>query len=394
MRAKYYLAAGLGLMLVIALVACPSQTFSASLTGLNLWWKAVIPALLPFLIAVELLSGLGAINFLGVFLDPLMRGLFRVPGIGGFILAASLASGFPTGVMLTSQYRQTLALSREDGERLAAFAHNAGPLFITGSVAIGMLGLPQAAPLLALAQYSSCLGVGLIMRFYKPGAAPLPLPRSKTSIMGQALKALISARKQDGRSYIRLFNDAVQKGIKTILLLGGYIVSFSVLNELVLATGVISLFARLFSINNETLQLFCAGALEVTTGCNSIAQSSLSVAGKIIAVSAAIGWSGLSVQGQAAAFASATDLSLRPFLFARVLHACLAALTSALLLAWRWPALSLPVVSSPVLNAGWVALCIQSIQNLGLMLGVLLGLGLVVALIAKIPSKVALFRAP
>ncbi len=35
----------------------------------------------------------GIVHFFGTLLDPLMRPLFRVPGIGGFVMAMGFASG-------------------------------------------------------------------------------------------------------------------------------------------------------------------------------------------------------------------------------------------------------------------------------------------------------------
>lgn len=375
MQAKYYLAACCCLLLATALIVLPVNTFSAATAGLNLWWKAVLPALLPFLVAIELLSGLGAIHSLGVLLDPPMRTLFKVPGIGGFILAASLASGFPMGAMLTAKYRQSCVLSKEEGERLVAFAHSAGPLFLLGSVAVGMLAWPQVGSTLALAQYLSCLSLGLIMRFYKGRLVPPPLPRKGRLIFIEAAAALVSARKADGRPIARLLNDAVVKSTSTLLALGGYIVIFSVLGELM--TRALTPLAQLLSLEKVNLSLICSGIMEVTTGCNRIAQSALGIEGKVVAISALIGWSGVSVQGQAISFLSKTDISLKTFYIARGLQACLAALFAALLLKINWAPLAIFAARIPDLSGRPGALVLRSFLNLGQMMTALLFLALI-----------------
>ncbi|MED4609598.1 sporulation protein, partial [Paenibacillus validus] len=85
------------LALVISIILFPDLAFQSSLQGLQLWWKLVFPALLPFLILTEMLRGLGALHALGVLLEPLFRILFRVPGIGGFVMAIAFTAGMPAG---------------------------------------------------------------------------------------------------------------------------------------------------------------------------------------------------------------------------------------------------------------------------------------------------------
>ena len=73
--------------ITIAMVQYPKPTFDAAIMGLNLWWTVVFPSLLPFFILSEILMGLGVVHFIGVLLEPLMRPVFNVPGIGAFALS-------------------------------------------------------------------------------------------------------------------------------------------------------------------------------------------------------------------------------------------------------------------------------------------------------------------
>lgn len=87
-RAKLttYLLALVTLLLTISIIQYPKDTFDSAILGLNLWWNVVFPSLLPFFILSELLMGLGVVHALGVLLEPLMRPIFNVPGIGAFAL--------------------------------------------------------------------------------------------------------------------------------------------------------------------------------------------------------------------------------------------------------------------------------------------------------------------
>ena len=125
-KIKYYMLALGGFLIAAALIAFPEQAFLASVRGFDVWWNIVFPALLPFFIVAEVLTGLGVVHFVGTLLEPLMRPLFRVPGIGAFVLLSGW-HGYPIGAMLTAEYRERNDLSKEKGERLMSFANTADP---------------------------------------------------------------------------------------------------------------------------------------------------------------------------------------------------------------------------------------------------------------------------
>lgn len=95
-----------------AVITHPQESFDASKSGLAMWWEVVFPSLLPFFILSELLIGFGVVRFVGLLLEPFMRPVFRVPGVGGFVLAMGMASGNPAGAKLTSRLRQERQISR------------------------------------------------------------------------------------------------------------------------------------------------------------------------------------------------------------------------------------------------------------------------------------------
>ena len=123
--------------MALSLIVFPQESVSASIRGLNMWWEIVFPSLFPFFVISEMLIGFGVVKFIGVLLEPLMRPLFRVPGVGGFAWAMGLASGNPAGAKLTARLRQEKQITRIEAERLVAFTNSSSPLFIFGAVAVG-----------------------------------------------------------------------------------------------------------------------------------------------------------------------------------------------------------------------------------------------------------------
>ena len=159
----------LGLMVVLftlALVIYPKPGFDAGVAGMKMFWTIVLPSLLPFFILAEFMLGLGVVRALGVFLEPLMRPLFSVPGIGAFALSMGLAAGYPMDAVITARFREQNLCTRIEGERLLAFTNTADPLFMFGAVAVGMFKSPEIGALLAVAHYVSAFLVGVIFKLW------------------------------------------------------------------------------------------------------------------------------------------------------------------------------------------------------------------------------------
>ena len=114
--AKAYGSALIGIIVTIAIVRYPEEAFEASVYGLRLWFDVVLPALLPFFAMAEILMGLGVVHFMGVLLEPFMRPVFRIPGVGAFAVAMGLASGYPIGAKITARLRRENLCDQVEGE--------------------------------------------------------------------------------------------------------------------------------------------------------------------------------------------------------------------------------------------------------------------------------------
>ena len=152
-QAAIVLACALGLFVAACIVLYPEAAHDSAMRGIAIWWKVLFPALFPFLVISEIMLGFGIVHFLGALLDPMMRPLFRVPGIGGFAMAMGFASGYPVSAKLTSQLREQNLVTRTEGERLVAFSTTSDPLFLIGAVSIGFFHNPGIAAPLAIAHY-------------------------------------------------------------------------------------------------------------------------------------------------------------------------------------------------------------------------------------------------
>lgn len=342
--------------IAIILVMYPEEAFRSSLRGLTIWWDVVFPALLPFFITAEIMMGFGVVHFLGVLLEPLMRPIFRVPGTGAFVMAVGLISGNPMGAKLTANLREKEMITREEGERLVSFTSTAGPLFIFGAVAVGFFKNASIGLLLAIAHYAGAFLVGFLMRFYERDATPSSSTEKKSGfILIRALRAMHRARMNDGRPLGLLIGQAVTSAVQTLLLIGGFIIMFSVLTHLIHYVGVtvlldhlITLILHLLTLPKELSDSLLAGLFEITLGSQiaSISPESIPLVQKLAIVSTIIGWNGLSIHAQVASMISRTDIRYFPYFIARILHGLFSGIITILI----YPVFAQKLTSKPAFN--------------------------------------------
>ena len=313
------------LILLLLLVLFPNNSFNAAKNGLYIWLNNVLPALLPFFFGSEILIGLGVIHFIGILLEPIMQPIFNVPGIGSFIYTMSITSGYPMGTKIVSELRNRNLYSKEEGQRLLSLCSTSGPLFIIGSVSIGMFKNPYLGGLIAISHYLGSIATGLTFRNY--GNDRLRDLSWESSKKQGPFQALYQARIEDGRKLGILLGDAARNSINTLLIIGSFIIFFSVLTELLSIINFFELFClflspllSIFNVSEELIKGLLSGILEITNGANIISKTSDPLLIKGIFTSFIIAWGGFSIHAQAISFISKTDLRIMPYLLGKLIH--------------------------------------------------------------------------
>lgn len=338
---KAILVAVAATLVAVSMIVYPEPSFNAAERGLRLWWEIVLPALLPFFIAAELLMGVGVVHFMGVLMEPLMRPLFGVPGTGSFTLAMGIASGYPLGAALSARLKDDKLATKTEAERLMCFCNTSDPLFMTGAVAVGMLKRSDLAGVIIAAHYFSALTVGLALKYWKRGMDESPPldPSRDEFIVKRAIRAMRKAQREEKRPFGTILGDAVKRSVNTLLVILGFIVLFSVVFELLKIAGVTKLLSRtLLAVIPETVippslhEALTSGLFEITIGTSMASQANASLVARTAACGAIIAWSGLSVHAQVAAVIQPSGLSLLPYSVSRFFQAILAAVYTVLIM--------------------------------------------------------------
>lgn len=368
------------LILAVIMVIYPQVAFKAALRGLDTWWNIVFPALLPFFVISEIFMGLGFVSFLGVLLEPIMRPVFNLPGSSAFVVAVGYTSGAPIGAVLTARLRKQNLCSKTEASHLMAFTNNASPLFMFGAVAVGMFNNPTLGPLIAGAHYLANLSVGIILRFY--GSPRNSQPANKEShnkkIFIRAVRALYQANSTDGRPIGKLLGDAIRNSVQTLLLIGGFIIIFSVIIEILNLLGLLTILAKAFSLVLANLNIepdlyhaLSCGFVEMTIGTKVTSETAASLEHKLLVTSLILGWLGLSVHAQAISMVADTDIDIKPYLFGRILHSTLSGFWLIILLKFKDLTRATGTLPALSLTKPWLY-SLYCLRNLGISLILLL----------------------
>lgn len=300
-----------------------------------MWADSVLPALLPFFIATELLSYTNIIASLGKFLNRFMRPLFNVPGEGAFAFIMGIISGYPVGAKIVTKFREDNICTKEEGERLLAFTNNSGPLFIVGTVGISLIGDTKIGILLLCTHIFACITVGLIFRFWKcngkSGSRNSFVEKTNTSVKNVSFSNLGE-----------VLTISIMNSINTIVMIGGFVVLFSVIVSILQNSNVLELTAifiqpifNFFNIPHDFCVGFLTGIIELTNGIKDITSITTRNFSIVIVLCAfLLGFGGISVLLQVFSIVSKSDISIKPYIFGKILHGTFAAIYTYLLLNW------------------------------------------------------------
>lgn len=190
---------------------------------------------------------------------------------------------------------------------MLGFCSNAGPAFLVGVVGIGVFGSTKFGLLLWGVHILCALLVGLLLRF------------QGGNIATHSVCTSASLR----HSPARVFSDSAKDSLTTLLQVCAFILLFGVLLRLGRCSG-------LLSPGNLWLERLLCGFMEVSNG---VAMLPADEAAKALPMAAfLLGWGGLSVLCQTVSVVQESGLSIRTYIYGKLLHGLFSAgLTSILI---------------------------------------------------------------
>lgn len=319
MKKILFVLAALGLLLL--LFTHPAAIASGCSLGLTLWYTAVLPSLLPFLIFSNLLVRTGMFRYLNRIYAPLFRRIFGISEEGCYAVLLGFLCGFPMGAKVIADLVRERHISLEEGEYLLGFCNNVSPAFFLNYVCLLKLGYQTVPWKLVLLFYSLPVLYGIMARpFYH---FTFPNERAK-----EKRKASLH------RLNFPMLDACIMDGFSTITRLGGYIMLFTILIQLM----------KLLPLSDTFLAALSA-VLEISCGIDQLAALPVipgAFRTALLCTSAAFG--GLCICAQTQSVLDGTSLHIRTWLRGRII---IALLLLFLLLLSPFPS------AAPALNGCW-----------------------------------------
>lgn len=255
----------------------PSQSLEGAKKGLLLWFQIVLPTLLPFFIVSNLMVALSITDSFSLFLYPILKHIMPIHKNGCYPIAIGLLSGYPIGAKACSDMVSLGKISPTEGQFLLTFCNNASPMFLLNYVFLQSLKQGKHIWVFMGILYLSAFLSGYLFLFFHH--------RKNDNNINADFQA--SSPKQ-ALSFFQILDTAIMNSFEVITKVGGYIILFSLLANL---------FVSLFPVS-ELIKTSFLGALEITTGIQYIADSTLPDTLKILVAMPICAFGGLSSVAQ------------------------------------------------------------------------------------------------
>ncbi|NCB48567.1 MAG: hypothetical protein EOM55_02965 [Clostridia bacterium] len=292
----------------------PKPIISSTFEGLTVWAKIVLPSLFCYFILTKMLLQQQDSFKIFRILDKPFEKIFKTKSFGGYIFFMSILTGYPLGAKLIYEFSCQKLISKNDAKRMISFCSTSGPMFVVGSVAVGMFSNTTLGIVVFICHILSALINGLFYRNLKEkkGENKINLSQNMPNIKKETL------------------NDIMFNTIISVLMIGGYISLCFSLMEFVTNLKIFEIINNFFAsiFGNNIFESIIKGLVEVTNGCVSLTNDSFSSTILGCSLCTLISFGGLSIHLQSNFFLSKIGISYRYFLLTKITQTLIAFLLS------------------------------------------------------------------
>ena len=287
------------MFLIANIILFSDKITTAAYNSLYLWFNVLIPALFPFMVISSWLD-FGSIK-MPAFINRICIYLFGVKSNLIPVFLISFLCGYPVGAKIISQMYSDKKISVDTAEHLLSFCNNPGVVLIISVVSTSMLSDQNAALFfIIICVFSSLLTAIIYNRVF-------PLVHSANTHL-----------KTKSSSQITLYS-SISSAVKSILIVGGCIIFFSVISEIVL---------NLIPLDSQYIKGIISGILEFINGMKQISSSNIDRNFMYSIIAAILSWGGLSVHLQTSMVMENNGISIKKYMICKALSSFISFITA------------------------------------------------------------------
>lgn len=370
MKRKLFIVMTVGMIILFTIM--PSVVSEGAKDGLLLWFMAIVPSLLPFMILSGILVKLKTTKYINRFLRPLFGLVFGVSDGGSYPILIGFLAGCPIGAKTAAQLYKGGEIKREEAQYLMMFCNNLSPMFLIEFIGVKCLDVKKPFLIFVVVAGSAVINAWIvrkkltvrekssqgsrdkkmIVNVYKNGSDGKSfnvwkkLSYKKAERIGESVKfeknindgkKLSNMKDERSRENVKTEKnypvmDAVDESIadscETILKIGGYIILFSIITSII---------EYIIPEKYDVAGCIAAGITEVSTGAMQLAGNEWLSGIRVIMTDAKTivtvwlcAFGGISSVAQTYSVLSGTDLSIKKYVIAKIRQGFIAVILALL----------------------------------------------------------------
>lgn len=283
-------------IILIYIFINPAEAVGAAQAGLLLWFNVIIPNLLPFIILSNLIIKLNAASYITFIIYPFLKPLLGISKDGCYAVITGFFCGYPMGAKITADLVSHQKISSREGEYLLSFCNNVSPVFIINYIVNESFHSKKLLmPIFLILYLSPILCAAILNPLYRKG-------------LNQ--KQRYEQKVPDELIDFKIVDTAIMDGFETITKLGGYIIIFALISQMLMHIPV----------NNEAVKCIIISLTEITNGISISAKTEIDFGTKFILILSCVSFGGLSCAAQTQSMIKNSSLSLSKYILSKLLN--------------------------------------------------------------------------
>lgn len=294
------------LILFFSMLSFPQTVFTGASYGLVLWFRHVLPTLLPYMILINILICTPALHWICRITSTFLCPLLGTSYYGTFAVLTGFLCGYPMGAKTTSDLLNVNKISRSEASYLLSFCNNTSPAFILSYVvAQNMKERNLCIPFFLILTFTPLMLSFIFRLFYR-------LPESSCSFPQVTPGSFSNPSESISNSFL---DRCILNAFESVTKVGGYMMMFSVLIQLLASV-----------LPNTIFSLLLYSSLEISTGIRLLFSSALYTTEKIILCAFLTSFGGWCCIAQTYSMISGSQLPILPYIAEKLVTALVTSL--------------------------------------------------------------------
>ena len=294
------------LILFFSMLSFPQTVFTGASYGLVLWFRHVLPTLLPYMVLINILIRTPALHWICRITSTFLCPLLGTSYYGTFAVLTGFLCGYPMGAKTTSDLLNVNKISRSEASYLLSFCNNTSPAFILSYVvAQNMKERNLCIPFFLILTFTPLMLSFIFRLFYR-------LPESSCSFPQVTPGSFSNPSESISDSFL---DRCILNAFESVTKVGGYMMMFSVLIQLLASV-----------LPNTIFSLLLYSSLEISTGIRLLFSSALYTTEKIILCAFLTSFGGWCCIAQTYSMISSSQLPILPYITAKLVTALVTSL--------------------------------------------------------------------